>query len=150
MKKVILFVVILIGVLLLWYGESRKFICLNNGTCITVWKTFGNTCYIIPGKYYGITSPSVDHIRTTNTTLIDLYFSKSLPNTVIYRSTDSAVVKNAHPEVLVFADYISDMNRYQDLLFEDAGRQKLKEDADLIFIDIHDSHSVDKHKNRLW
>jgi len=57
MKRKLLFFALGITLLVTWFGESRKFFCLEDGNCVTVWKTF-NGCYIIPGKYYGIVKPS--------------------------------------------------------------------------------------------
>jgi hypothetical protein len=150
MKKLILGSIIFFGLFFAWFGLSRKFICLDDNTCITVWKTFGNVCYLIPGKYYGIFSPTKDHIKTKNTALIELYFPELLPNTIIYRCTESVTIKNNTPEILVFKNFYSNDSTFQELLFDKTPQKKLNGGLNFIFIDIHNSYSSDKFRNVLW
>lgn len=150
MKKLIVIFLVLVIALLVWAGESRKFICLDNGKCITVWKTFGDVCYIIPGKYYGLLRPSKGHIKTTNGALIELYFINSSPDMIIYRSTNRVEVKSIQSRESIFQDFMADRDKYRKLLFEDEKTNKLNDNVDYIFIDVRDSRSVDKYQNQLW
>jgi hypothetical protein len=88
MKKMILFFFIVILLLFGWYGESRKFFCLEDGKCITVWKTYNNVCYVIPGKYYGLWAPSNNFIKTSNLNELTIFFTDELPNTLIVQSRE--------------------------------------------------------------
>ncbi len=57
MKKILKFLLVsatIIGILFIWYDQSRSFFKATNGEYITMWKRYGGTCYLIPGKYYGI------------------------------------------------------------------------------------------------
>ena len=88
MKKILKVLFIIISIifgLLLWSELSRDFYCLEKDKCITVWKTSWG-CYIIPGKYYGLISPSDDYIKTTNTQYLTIYFSDEMPKTLIIRN----------------------------------------------------------------
>lgn len=59
-----------IGVIIFAYYHfdyKRHFIHNREKTeFITVWQRIGNTCYIIPGKYYGILAPKENYIKTAN------------------------------------------------------------------------------------
>lgn len=71
MKKIFIVLIILI---IVWFGERRHFYRLNDEKYITIWKTYGGTCYIIPYRYFGIIAPSHDFIKTSNintVTIID-------------------------------------------------------------------------------
>lgn len=67
-------------------GESRSFIRIDNKNYITVWKIFGDCC-IIPYKYYGITKPVNNYIRTTPFNTVTIIYDKNL-------STDFSVLNN--------------------------------------------------------
>jgi hypothetical protein len=84
MKRLLLIFSILIIVVLIWYGESRKFFCLNNSKCVTVWKTYNNVCYIVPGKYYGLIKPSSrSYIKTTNVNNLDIIWKSSSDSIIV-------------------------------------------------------------------
>ena len=51
MKRLLLNLAAVVVLSLIWYGESRKFFCLDNGGCVSVWETLNHVCYIIPGRY---------------------------------------------------------------------------------------------------
>lgn len=75
MKKIltgIFIVIIVLGALTIYIKQSRDFYYLSDNKYITVWKRIGGVCYVIPGKYYGITKPSDNFIETTNTNALIL------------------------------------------------------------------------------
>src|ERR1700720_4395948 len=94
MKKLLLCLSIFIILALIWYGESRKFFCLNNGKCVTVWKTYNNVCYIIPGRYYGIIRPSDNFIESSNNNFLTIYFTSELSNVFTYKSEQTLKINN--------------------------------------------------------
>lgn len=51
---------------------------------------------------------------------------------------------------MIFRDFYTDEITFRELLFEGTKPQKLKDHVDLIFIDVHDSYSIDKNRKRLW
>ena len=86
MKRLMLYFSIFTLLIMGWYGESRSFYCLDNGKCITVWKTYNNVCYIIPGKYFGILKPSKNVIESSNNNNLTIYFTSELPDAFVYKS----------------------------------------------------------------
>ena len=92
-KYLVVFVLILF--VLTWYGESRSFYVLAKNKPITIWKTYGNKCFIVFGKYYGLCPPEKDYIKTTN--------SNALTIIVDDRSDIDFVVSNDY-NAIVFID----------------------------------------------
>jgi len=68
MKKIfLLFAIFLILSLYYFFDYKRHIICdQEEQKFITIWTRFGNVCYIIPGKYYGLTKPSGNYIETAS------------------------------------------------------------------------------------
>lgn len=55
--------------LLIYYqlDYKRHFISNTDKTkYFTIWCRYGNNCYIVPGKYYGVFPPSNNYIKTVN------------------------------------------------------------------------------------
>ena len=87
-RKKLYLLILLIAVLLTSYyytGYRRFFISDRTGEKhITVWTSFNNRCYVIPGKYYSPFKPSDNYIETVNHRN---YFG------IVWDSTDSAEIK---------------------------------------------------------
>lgn len=82
MKKIILSIVILVS-LIVFIGESRAIYSVGEDKHVTIWKTFGGTCFVIPGKYYGLLKPSShSYIKTTNSSSLDIIWPDN-PNKII-------------------------------------------------------------------
>ncbi|MDQ0109432.1 hypothetical protein J2T02_004575 [Chitinophaga terrae (ex Kim and Jung 2007)] len=145
MRKVILFFLIVVSFLFAWYGESRRFFCLEDGKCITVWKTYNNVCYVIPGKYYGIWAPSNNFIRTSNLNELTIFFTDELPNTWIVQSKEELKVYNKAG--FVFLDYDEDSAKLRDILYKPDAKMFYKDlrfGASLINIDIKENYACNK------
>ena len=151
MKKILLTFSVILILLLMWYGESRKFFCIDGNRCITVWKTYNNTCYIILGKYYGLFKPSENFIKTTNTNNITIFFSSELPNSIIYRSDYPSKVNSNNKDKIIFYDYNSDTMKFNNLLYLPNAKNNndIKESAGLMDIFIHDNYAIDKNGKKL-
>jgi hypothetical protein len=151
MKKLILIFFILIAVAFVWYGESRKFFCLDNGKCVTVWKTYNDVCYIIPGHYYGIIRPSDNFFESSNTNTLTIYFTRELPNVLIYKSEEPLKVNNANKEKFTFYDYKSNTQKFDSILYiPDAKRNNdIKNDARLLDIFVLENYAIDKNGKHL-
>ena len=141
--------ILLAGVI--WFAESRSFFCLQNGRCITVWKTFGDVCYIAPGKYFGVLAPSTDFIKTSNTSDITIFFYDELPNILIYQSDDIVEVKTGSGKNPVLYDFSSDTSKYFKMLYmPDAKRHKdVKQNVEFISVYIRDIYARDKRGRNL-
>lgn len=113
----LLFFSALLTVLLVWYGESRRFFHLENGEYVTVWKTYNNVCYIVPRKYYGLTKPADNYIKTSNINLVCLYFSPALPKAFVIRPGFGIRIFNADTTVVSMYNYETDSARFNKLLF---------------------------------
>lgn len=81
--KVFGVLVAIIFVLFVWYDQSCSFFKATNGEYITMWKRYGGTCYLIHGKYYGMTKPKDGYIETSNRSYLTLYYSNKLPNLIL-------------------------------------------------------------------
>jgi hypothetical protein len=151
MKRFLLCLAIFIVVTVIWYGESRKFFCLDNGNCVTIWKTYNNVCYIIPGRYYGIIRPSDNFIETSNNNFLTLYFTSELPNVVIYKSEQILTIKNADKDKWAFYDYNSNIQRFDSILYiANAKRNNdIKDNARLIDVFIGENYALDKKGKHL-
>lgn len=120
MKKSIkmLFLILLFG-LPIWYGETRSFECSDKGKCVTVWKTYGNTCYVIPGKYYGLLAPSSgeNYIKTVNTSIgVGLIWVQGTKMVLAQIDSDSQIVNNNNHDKETIINY--NINKqYNDSLY---------------------------------
>lgn len=150
MKRVLLLST-LIAIILICYGESRKFFCLENDKCITVWKTYNNICYIIPGKYYGVLRPSKGYIQTLNTNNITIYFTSELQNALVFRSEQSLKISNSDKGNFIFYDYTQDEKKFDSILYlHDAKKNSdVKDNVGLIEVFIQENYALDKLGRKL-
>jgi hypothetical protein len=151
MKRLLLFILIFILLPLIWYGESRKFFCLGNGACVTVWKTYNDVCYIVPGRYWGIMKPSKNYIQSRNSYNITIYFTSELPNSFIYQIDRKLKINNTDKDKFVFYDYFLDSNRFDSILYKPKPKSHvdLKENAELMDIYIGENYATDKNGKKL-
>jgi hypothetical protein len=59
----------LIAIIFIYYQVDYKRYFLKNkegSKVITLWERFGNDCYIIPGRYFGILPPKKNYIKTVS------------------------------------------------------------------------------------
>ena len=84
--KAIVIFLLLIGVLIIWFDQSRRYYCTPSCHCVTVWKRIGNRCHVIPGIYKMPWLPKKEYIETTNTQSLSLYFPKSKPENIVVMS----------------------------------------------------------------
>ena len=136
MWKVILLICLALAIPAIWYGESRRFFCLSNGRCLTVWKTYNNVCYIVPGKYYGLVRPADGYMQCSNTNLITFYFSSDLPGAIIFESGYEVKIHEVALNQIKFYDFSIDTSRYLKLLYLPNAKRSsdLKPDAELILV----------------
>jgi hypothetical protein len=151
MKKILLFCILVIVLIVIWFGESRRFFCLEDGSCVTVWKTYNNACYIIPGKYYGIIKPSSKYIESSNTNLLTIYFSKELPRSLIVQCEQEVKINNEKTDAFTFYRYETDTNKCNNLLYLPSAKKRsdMKSVAGLMDIDIRENYALDKDGKKL-
>lgn len=140
---------LLLGLIAIWYGESRKFFCLKDGQCVTVWKTYGNTCYIVPGRYYGLIGPFKNFIKSTNTNAITFFLTEKMPNTWIFKSEQR--LDTVSSETTSMLDYSSNAKKFDEILYKpNAERHNdVKNDVTIIEIDIRENYAIDKTGKKL-
>lgn len=127
---------------MIWKGEGRRFFCVNGTSCVTMWKTFNNTCYIIPGKYLSLFPPSKNFIRCNNETevSVSVYFSDKLTNSLIFNTIEDVEI---HENGFSFLRFFDDKIKYGNILFKNGSKTDpdLKEGVDLINMNISDNYA---------
>lgn len=116
MKKGLILILLFIILLLTWYGEKRKFIPIGNNY-VTVWKQFNDVSYVIWGKYYGVSSPSKNYIKSSNSNILSLYISDKIPKTIIYRSEEPTIISPT-VEGISFVNYEDDSEKFHSILYK--------------------------------
>lgn len=83
-KGVLILIVMIVG-MGIWFDQSRSFFKASNGEYITMWKRLGGTCYLIPGKYYGLIKPGDGYIKTENKNeSVAFYWKNNKANDLLY------------------------------------------------------------------
>jgi len=142
MKKVLIFPALLL-LMAIWYGESRKFFCAGDGECVTVWKTYNNVCYIVPGKYYGIIRPSDNYIKTSNINLVSIFYSPKLPRVFIIQPGLGVRFINGDTARFTFYNYYADSAGFNQLLFAPSQTgDELKPGVRVLNIDIREDYEL--------
>jgi len=153
--KIILIILLIVLLGLVWFGESRKFYYIDKGQFVTVWKTYNNTCYVIPGKYYGIIKPSDNYIQTSNVQYLTIYFSDKMPRTIIVRNQGTSkgsqggyVINNNSKNDFIIMNY---SEKLESVLYKsDAVKMNdVSADAYLIDIYIKENYATDKRGKKL-
>jgi len=145
--KVIIILGFIVGVPIVYYQQSRSVYCLPDGKCITVWKRIGGTCYIIPRKYYGITEPSDNFIRTTNVSDLDLIWKKPEQMLVVGKEVK---IFNRDKDAIIMVNY-NEMRQHNDSLYLsfDGSYHRYKKEVDYIYINIKEGYAKDKTGKKL-
>lgn len=64
------FVLLIISVIFFFYYKREIISNEDNSRHLTIWKTFGGNCYVIPGKYLSIFYPKKNYLKTYNKAVI--------------------------------------------------------------------------------
>lgn len=150
MKKILIILFVLISVLI-WYGEKRSFYCLSVGKCVTVWKTYGNTCYIIPYNYYGLFKPSGNYMITTNTNDLAIYWTEQLGDSIVVRCDKNYEIKNNNEKKTLLIDYNGNKDKFHEIFYKPNAKKfnDIKNNIKLIEISIKENYATDKNGNKL-
>lgn len=144
------YLLIFIFLILFWYGEKRKFYCMDNNKCITVWKTYNNTCYITSGKYYGLIKPSGNYIKTTNLNDVTFFWSDKLPNKIIIEGENLEINNNSKLET-VFLKYSDNTEKYKSIIYKPHAEKHndINEDANYMNLYIQESYATNRNGVRI-
>lgn len=85
MKKIVVICSVFAALLVYGLEGGRKFYYFPNGQTITVWSTFFNKVYIIPGKYWGPFVPQTSYIESSGENAIDIFYSPEKPDQFVFR-----------------------------------------------------------------
>lgn len=151
MKKTFIFLLIAITFIAIGYGESRKFFCLEDGQCITVWKTYNNVCYITPGKDYSVIKPSDNFIELTNTNDLTVFFTRELPNSFIFASDHPLKINNGKKDKFTFYDYNLNTKKFDQILYKPDAKKAndLKDNAKMMNIYVFENYATDTKGRKL-
>lgn len=133
-----------IASLLIWYGESRKFFKLTNGGYVTLWKTFGNVSFIVPGKYYGLLPPSGNHLRTSNINSLSIYLKRDEIDTIYFNSLFGYSVKNSETLEPILIDLKTSTNQTPRIFLGKVRKEDFESWCMLRF-DIRENYAMDEN-----
>lgn len=151
MRKGLLIFFGILFVLLVWYGEKRSFFCVGNEKCVTVWKTYGNVCYIVPGKYFGLIKPSDNYVLTTNINDVTIYWDEGLNKSIIVRCEKEFKIINKSKDKITIHSFYDDADYYSNLLYNINPRHfsDVKNNVNFISLYIKENYAIDKKGKKL-
>ncbi len=124
MKRIIKYFVAIFGIfigLFLWYDQSRSFFKATNGEYITMWKRWGGTCYLIPGKYYGVTKPKDNYIETKNTSSGDFIWNDKDSKYVLFSGGENCKIVNNDSTKVKIINYLEEKQKNDSVYIEKQG-----------------------------
>lgn len=147
--RILLVIFSILTVLIIWFDQSRTFYCLDNNKCITVWKRIGGSCFVIPGKYYGIIKPSDNYIITSNASDMDVVWEKDPSHVIVSMDEGSKIVNNSRNEITI-TDYKA-KKKYNDSLYMsfDGTYLRHRKGTDFIILFIKENYAVDNYGNKM-
>lgn len=119
--KVFITLVGIIGLLFVWNEQSRSFFKATNGEYVTMWKRWGGTCYLIPGKYYGITKPTDNYIETKNTASGDFIWNNENSKYVLFSGGKDCKIINNDSTKIKIINYLDNKQKNDSLYTEKYG-----------------------------
>lgn len=150
MRRALLICLSIILLAFLWYKESRTFYNIEDNNCITVWK-YNNRYYIIPGKYYGLLKPTVNFLESPVENYITIYYSKELPNSLVFRSERDIKVINNKKDSFLFLNYNENIAKFDKLLYLPAATKNndIKPNVYLLDIFLKENFAINKDGKKL-
>ena len=143
MKRIVFGIVVLAS-LLIWFGESRKFFRTTNGRYVTLWKTYGNVSFIVPGKYSGLLPPPGNHLRTSNINSISIYFNREKSDTIYFNSLFDYSVENKRADEPFMVDLKTSTNQNARIFLERVGNDDF-ESWSMLRFDIRENYAMDEN-----
>ena len=147
MKKILKTIAVsagIIGALFIWYDQSRSFFKAINGEYITMWKRWGGTCYLIPGKYYGITKPNGNYIETKNISSGDFIWNDKDLKYVLFSGGENCKIVNNDPTKVKIINYLEEKQKNDSVYTEKQGHYNVyKKGVIRLGIDILEGYASD-------
>lgn len=146
--KIIGLIAFIVLAVFLCFDEYRNYYCLPDGKCLTVWKRVGGTCYIIPGKYYGVAKPSENYIKTTNTNDATIYWNKKTPDKIIVRIEESYSIVNTNNDEIYIEDFRSNAGANLDSVLYNKSSLKFSDvNTGVDYISVYIKENYARSKN---
>lgn len=121
--KILAILIVFTGIIFICYDQSRSFFKATNGKYITMWKRWGGTCYLIPGKYYGIIKPSDGYIETRNRNeYIDFLWFTNGSNHLLYYGNVEDKIYNVNKADFIISNYLDNKQKNDSLFTEKKGQ----------------------------
>jgi hypothetical protein len=149
MKKILIILSVCLLLITVWFGEGRSFYCLDDKHCVTVWKTYYNRCYVIPGKYYGLFKPSGSYIESTNLSSMDLIWNGT-PHEIIVNKDNNTTIVNRFPKSNNLIDYNTNKIHNDSLFISFDGKyHRYRKGVMFISIFIEEDYAVGNNGKKL-
>ncbi|MCJ8155561.1 hypothetical protein MKJ01_17530 [Chryseobacterium sp. SSA4.19] len=123
--KILIVLVCVIAGLFFWFDQSRSFFKATNGKYITMWKRYGGTCYLIHGKYYGITKPNDNYIETKNTASVDFIWNDKNSKYVLFLGGENCKIVNNDPTKVKIINYLEEKQKNDSLYIKKQGHYNI-------------------------
>ena len=119
--------------------------------CITVWKTYSNKCYIIPGRYFGILKPFRNYIETTNTNDFTAYYSLDMPHALVFKARENYNIVNEDKDTILITSYDMNIEKFDSIFYIKGAKNinELRNNVSLIDLYIQEDYAMDKHGQKL-
>lgn len=96
MKRIFVFVIVIL-IFYLCLFESRKFYCIDESHCVTVWGR-----YVIPRKYYGIINPTDNYVKVSlSVTDLDLIWYDNSKRILVNCSQEFSIFNNDNSKLRI-------------------------------------------------
>ncbi len=139
--------ILFMAIILIIWDQKRSFYCLSDSQCITVWKRFGNKCYIIPGKYYGIFKPSSSYVKTTNMNSVTVIWKNN--NSLLIDAKKNVEAINKFSDSISIELYSKERNKNDSLYtYIENHYRKYKLKTTYLSINIEENYITDKNKGQ--
>ena len=122
---------------LLYYNLYQKRLIFYNNShkvCFTVWKRWGGQCYIIPGAYYSLFTPTENYIKTWNGNGVTIIWGKDLKYHFAYCNRFGDNYATLHFNSIK-VKYYTDIDKFEKDYYKDG---KIKPGFGEMLIDIPD------------
>lgn len=142
--KILIVLVCFIAGLFLWFDQSRSFFKATNGEYITMWKRYGGTCYLIPGKYYGVTKPSDGYVETKNSASGDFIWNDIDSKYILFSGGKNCKIINGNSAKIKIVNYLDNEKKNDSIYSEKIGYYNhYKKDVIFLSIDILEGYATD-------
>ncbi len=155
MKKMLLFLLVILSIYGVWYiinrvnkpkdcnPSSRRFFCLEDGHCATTWEMDNGVTYVIPGKYSESSCPpsSESYITSPYNGVIDIIWQKDNNGIIVMLQDERKQIIHKSPKGIKIIDYNLDKKHNDSVfLYFDKNYRHYKNNVKFLSIDLGERH----------